>query len=624
MVKKYCVVFASLLLVSIFSATSSAATKPPLGISITLSPSIDSPQFIGTSIDWTATVQSPFMGHTYDYQFAVIFNNQYQVVRDFNTPNSFTWVPHTVEGTYQVSVTVRDITQQPYITYPPTSVEYVILPYVTAPGGSAVHGTSHPLVALFSGPPCQSGHTLLVRFHQVNSNVSSTTNSVPCSQSSANFYVAGMQPSTQYLMHWEEYGPNFFNTGTDLPFTTGPLPSGYPKATFTVNVPPTQHDAVYPVVLWGFFPTGQTTYWETATDLLGNVIWYFPGPLFVTRVEPGGNLFSFPDDMTFREYDLAGNVTLETNVEILNEQLVRQGYATMNDFNTHETRRLPDGGILLLGSHDMVSTVYQGGTKQNPVDILGDMILVLDHNMQLVWAWDSFQHDNLAREATLHDICMHNSGGCPKFNQNFSQANDWLHSNAVQLVGDGNLLLSERSQDYVIKINYQNGQGDGTVLWRMGPYGDFTILNPPPNPCGDPNVFPWFTHQHDAAFQLGAKKGQIGTQVMTVFDDGNLRNSQCGGGQNSRGMLLLISEQKKTASFVTLGDLGAFSGALGSADFLEASGGIFTSYGNGFINQDEAESTELDLQGDIVYQIHANSASYRTYRIQNLYTPTLP
>ena len=239
-----------------------------------------------------------------------------------------------------------------------------------------------------------------------------------------------------------------------------------------MNVPPTQHDADFPVVFWGFFPTGQTAYWQTATDLLGNVIWYFPGPLFVTRIEPGGNLFSFPDDMTFREFDLVGNVTLETNVEILNEQLVRKGYAPMNEPNTHETRRLPNGNIILLGSHDLVSTMYQGGTEQDPVDILGDVVLVLDHNMQLLWAWDSFQHDNLARKATLDDICMQNSGGCPKFNKNFAQANDWLHTNAAQLTSDGNLLLSERSQDYVIKVNYQNGKGDGSILWRMGPYGD--------------------------------------------------------------------------------------------------------------------------------------------------------
>jgi arylsulfate sulfotransferase len=617
----------SLLLLTVFTAGSFAATKPE-GVSITLAPSVDSPQFLGASINWTATVHSPFLGHKYDYQFAITFNNQYQIVRDFNDPNSFTWVPYNVEGTYRVSVTVRDITQQPYVTYPPRSVDYVILPWVTVPGGSAVHATSHPLVALFSGPPCQSGHTLLVRFQAVNSNMSSTTNSVPCSQNSANFYIAGMYPSTQYLMHWEEYGPDLINSGADLSFTTGPLPADFPKPDITINVPPTEHDYEYPVVFWEFFAIGgPNSYWPTATDLMGNVLWYLPGSNFVTRIESGGNLFTFPDDETFREYDQAGNVVLETNWNIMNEQLVKKGYPTINDFNIHETRRLPNGDIAILGSLDVVSTEYQGGTKQNPVDIIGEMILILDHNMQLVWAWNPFEHDNLAREATLHETCTHGQGGCPKFNPDFAIANDWIHANSIQYTDDGNLLLSERHQDYVLKVNYQNGQGDGTVIWRMGPYGDFTLLNPPNNTCGDPNVFPWFTHQHDAAFQNYAIKTQIGVKVFTVFDDGNLRNSQCGGNQNSRGILMLVNENAKTVSLVTEADLGAYSSALGSADFLpSSSGGLFSSYGNGFINFQApiAQSTEVDLTGKIVYQAQGASGSYRTYRMQNLYTPTLP
>src|SRR5271155_2456747 len=64
---------------------------------VTLTPSVASPQMLGTPVGWTATVQSPVSGHTYDYQFSVTFNGQKQIVRDFNLPNTFTWVPHTVE-----------------------------------------------------------------------------------------------------------------------------------------------------------------------------------------------------------------------------------------------------------------------------------------------------------------------------------------------------------------------------------------------------------------------------------------------------------------------------------------------------------------------------------------------
>ena len=593
-------------------------------VTIVLAPSVRGPVLLGTSITWTATVQGGIQGHTYDYQFSAALQGQNQIVRDFNLPNHFTWVPSTVEGTYVVSVVVRDITQQPYIVFTPVSVQYQVRPIVTAPGASAVNLTNNPLVALFSAGPCTVGHSIRVRFRQSGSQISSTTNSVLCSQSSANFLVAGMLPSTQYEMHWEEFANNFQNSGSDLAFTTGHLPVNFPAAErMTVNVPPTGHDAAFPVVIFHLIPSaGQAfTYWPAATDLSGHIIWYHPAQTLLTRIEPGGNYFTC-SYTTLAEYDLANNETLETNVEIINEQLAAKGYPVLTGLNNHETRRLPNGNLLLLGSRDEASTQYQGGTQQDPVDILGDMILILDHNLQLVWAWDSFAHQDLSRAATLGDKCRHLAQGCPPFNQNFTQANDWTHANSAQLTADGNILLSERSQDWVIKVNYGNGHGDGRVLWRMGPFGDFTILNPPHTTCGDPNVFPWFTHQHDAAFQV-----QTGaTEVFTVFDDGNLRHQQCGTG-NSRGMVFSVVESTHTVYIMSAADLGQYSNALGSAQLLIAPPNpIYASFGNGLLHltSNAAQSTEIDLSGNIVYQLQASQWSYRTYRARDLYTPTLP
>ena len=630
MVRMGRIAVATLFLVSVFTTRISATTKranptkKPDSVTITLSSIPDSPQYLDTSILWYATVKGP-EGHSYDYRFSVTFQGQTQIVRDFQLDNSFIWVPHTTEGTYQVSVTVRDITGVNYVMYDPVSEPFVLLPYVTWTGGAAVNPTSHPLVAFFSAPACQSGHSILVRFTQAGSDVSNTTNAVPCSQTSANFYVAGMLPSTVYMMHWEEIGQDYFSRGADLSFTTGPISPDYPPTTFTVNVPPQQHDSEYPLVLFHFLPTN-LPHWPTATDLAGNVMWYFPGLLQMDRIEPGGEILAFPDDLTLSAYDLAGNETQRTNVRRINEQMATQGYRLLDDFNIHEARRLPNGNVLLIGSSDLVSTMYQGGTQQNPVDILGDLILVLDPNLQLLWAWDAFLHEDLSREATQGETCTHGAGGCPRFPPEFTQANDWLHTNSAQLTADGNILISERHQDRVLKINYQNGQGDGSVLWRMGPYGDFTITNPPQKTCGDPNVFPWFTHQHDAAFETEGI-GQLGQIVMTVFDDGNLRYQQCGQNQDSRGMVLFVNEPGQTVTIVTQGDLGGYSAALGSADLLAASDGIYSSYGNGALGGFQtpySQSTELDLNGNVVYQIQGDGASYRIYRRRDMYTPTLP
>lgn len=595
---------------------------------VTLTPSVPSPQMLGTSIVWTAVVQNPVAGHSYDYQFAVSLNGNVQILRDSSPANSFTWVPSSVEGTYWVVVKVRDTTSPPPIDFPFVGGPYQIMPWVTTAGGSAVNPTSHPLVALFSGPPCTPGHFLLVRFHQAGNSTSSTTNSVPCSQFSANFHVAGMLPSTQYLMHWEEYGPSFAGSvGPDLTFQTGPLPATFPPLQMKVNVPATAHDASFPVVLFHLISSSASPFWPVATDLSGNVIWFYPGPLFIlTRIEPNGNFFAMTDT-TLAEYDLAGNQTLGTNMSILNEQLVIHGYPPMTSFNNHETRRLPDGRIIILASRDVASTTAQGGTPSTPVDILGDMVLVLDHNMQLLWAWDSFAHQDITRMATLaSDVCPHNNPGCPLFSTSFTQANDWLHTNFAQITADGNIIISERSQDWVIKINYANGTGDGSVLWRLGPFGDFQILNPPAViPCGNANVFPWFTHQHDAEL-LEADATTTGFKVMTVFDDGNLRYLQCGNTGNSRGMVLFLDEANRKVYIQTSADLGAYSGAVGSSQLLFTSSSQDASFGNGLIGFPSAisQATEVDLSGNIVYQLQANAGSYRTFRLQDLYTPTIP
>lgn len=607
------------LALSLFASTATAAGRPP-DVTVTLSPSLPSPELLGTTITWTANLQGGQQGHTYDYQFSAALQGQNQIVRDFNTPNSFVWVPWRVEGTYVVTVVVRDVTQQPYIVYPPVSAQYIVQPIVTAGGQSAVNITSHPLVALFSAGPCTAGHSIRVRFRQNGSNTTMTTNAVPCSSSSANFLVGGMLANTGYQMHWEEFSSNFMNSGPDLAFTTGHLPNLFPQELFHVAVPPTQHDAAFPLLLFSLIPDigRPLKFWPTATDLSGNIVWFYPAQALLTRMEAGGNFFLMSNQV-LKELDLAGNETLETNVGILNEQLAARGYPVMTSFNAHETRRLPNGNILLLGARDMASTMYQGGTQQHPVDILGDMVLVLDHNLQVQWAWDTFAHQDLSREATLNETCVHDTEGCPAFSNQFTQANDWLHSNSVQLTQDGNILLSERHQDWLLKIAYGNGHGDGHIIWRMGPFGDFTIVNPPHQTCGDPNVYPWFTHQHDATFQT-----QTGfTEVLTVYDDGNLRHVQCGTG-NSRGMVLSVNELMHTVYIQTLADLGQFSPALGSAQLLNAFPfGLYASFDNGLLATG-GESVEVDVNGNIVYDLQVNDGVYRAYRMRDLYTPPVP
>ncbi len=104
---------------------------------------------------------------------------------------------------------------------------------------------------------------------------------------------------------------------------------------------------------------------------------------------------------------------------------------------------------------------------------------------------------------------------------------------------DGNLLYSSRSQDWVIKIDYQYGTGSGNIIWRLGPNGDFQLASKEP--------YPWFTHQHDPEFLAD-------NVTLTLFDNGNVRNL-ADPSQDSRGQVLTIDEGAKQATLILNVDL---------------------------------------------------------------------
>ena len=400
----------------LFVLTMPGAARLNAALQVQLTPSLSAPQPVGTSITWTATFTDTSAG-AHEFQFRVALGNgPAAIVHDFNITKSFPWTPSRTEGAYQISVIAKNVSTAETAQ---TSQTFVITSRLVA-GHAAVNPTAHPLVALFSAPPCTAGNLIRVRFTKSGSAVSQTTNAVSCSPTnSANFYVAGMLPSTTYNMHYETLTSTgvFLRAGTDYPFTTGPLPSSIPFPAVTVlnlAIPPTSISA--PVLLHGYLPItpGQTTAPKpviTATDLTGNVIWYYPLPVsLMTRTETGGNMFVLYAGATdthfglFREIDLAGNIVLETNVNRINEQLLLAGKRQIGAFH-HEARRLKNGYIAILGSNEMLVTDAQGGTPSQPVDVLGAEVIVLDSNMQLVWSWDAFDHLDITRGAVLGEVC---------------------------------------------------------------------------------------------------------------------------------------------------------------------------------------------------------------------------
>ena len=408
-----------------------------------------------------------------------------------------------------------------------------------------------------------------------------------------NFYIAGLLPQTDYQVE------HVIATGFHLkrsPAITVRTDGGPQNATRQTVIQPHSGSAIEDILLQTPITSN-----AVATDLAGNVLWYYPGNLsYITRPEAGGYFFGIVQNPTgdssrqlLRAFDLAGITVLETNAARVSEQLVAMGKRPIGAFH-HEARALPGGKILVLASVEQMMTGVQG---PDPVDVLGDMIIVLDSNLQVLWAWDTFDHLDVSRRAVLREVCP---GGCPPLYLAAS-ANDWVHGNSVQLTPDGNLLYSARHQDWIIKIDYQNGAGTGDILWRLGKDGDFKIVSS--------ELLPWFSHQHDPQFLTD-------NTTLMLYDNGNTRWVD-DATAHSRGQVLQVDEQNRTVKLLLNADMGVYSFALGAAQKLSNGNYHFES---GWFPDSTSMAVELDPLGQTVFAMRAAAAEYRSFRMRSLYS----
>jgi arylsulfate sulfotransferase len=573
---------------------------------VTLAPSDDSP-LVGEPVAWTATAAD--CGATAVYQFsAAPHGGTFHVLRDFSPSNTFTWAPMQ-EGSYDIKVTVKD-------GYGATETTSAVMTDEVASrvtGSQAVvTPTANPLVALYSVPPSAAG-TVFVQFAVAGDHPAwrNTDARAVAPGKSTNFFLAGMLPSTTYEMR------HVFSDGTGsspLFFTTGSLPTTLSFPAFTVQQPPGPgSDPDQDMIFQQFAAIPSTVPNPLVIDLQGQVEWYYdPSSSGLTLVNaaqslvPGGTVLLLGTDHdaplptarnVLREIDLAGDVIRETNIAAVNAQLTAMGHDIIHSF-THDARRLPDGRTAVIGITER--TVDVNGT---PTDYIGMMIIVLDADLQVTWAWDAFDHLDVNRGPVLGELVQPGSPG-PTTCVPRLPAYDWLHLNAVSWSpADGNLVLSIRHQDWVVKIDYANGAGDGHIIWRLGKDGDFTVNSADPSP--------WFSHQHNAHY--------IDDHTLILLDNGNTRRAG-DPTAHSRGQVWTLDEQTMTATLVVNADLGRYSAALGAAERLSNGNYSFTLGTDGPEPvKPPAHTVELTPDGTRVYDLMANRPQYRSYRIRTLY-----
>jgi len=354
--------------------------------------------------------------------------------------------------------------------------------------------------------------------------------------------------------------------------------------------------------------TDGTLQWEYTNGYLGTVLY---GP---TNDGTGDYMGEDSNQGRWVEFNTSNQMVNSVTLAQLNAQLSAHNQITAMN---HDAARLPNGLTAVIASnYEVVATSLYGN-----VPYVGNVIVVFDKIGIVQWVWNGFDHQNdywpvgcvlqncyrgvgIKRSPTLKDKVVSGHWGEPPTPPGYTWAVDLFHANTLTLAADGNFVLSMRNQDWVIKINYGNGTGSGTVVWRLGQGGDFTMTNS----LG--LVWPWFSHQHDSYF---LPDGTFG-----AFDNGNTRVAAppIGSGPgNSRGQAYTVDELNMVADVLHNFDMGSYSGCFGSSQLL-ANGDYF--FESGYIQGPGTSRLSQDLEftpnGTLVYQFQGNGPQYRSFR----------
>ncbi len=583
---------------------------------------------VGQTLTITATARDSATSNTrFSYQFTIRPHNQgaFVTMQDFYFTDTFPWTPSDHEGAYDIGVTAwSEATTNSGATYITVNVESRV-----TGNRPVVSNTRNPLVALYSGPPCSAPARMRVQF-KAPSTPTTYTPYKTCNGLSMNFYLGGMLASTTYSVQQLLYSGAGEVAGPQLDFTTGSIPSNVEIPNhFRLAGPEPPTSVTYPYLLHA--SDGKATY---ATDLDEHVVWYLTGGApydngYLTHPISGGTFLGIADDpinskavcknlpttscgdhQFLREYDMAGNVIRQTSWAILNDRInalrAKQGGRPVRlNFISHEGIRLPNGYTVTLVTNEQVKHL-NSGTK----DLFGDTVVVLDTHFQVAWAWDAFDYLDVNR-SSISGTCVAGGAGCPNEyfqkqpnGQPYTAANDWTHANSVFYdQRDGNLVVSFRNQSLVLKINYNNGTGNGDIIWKLGYGGSFALA------AGYP-VSDWFSGEHDVEFQSNG--------LLTLFDNNNPSSVTEQPGGDAHGQVWKLDTANMIATPVVNIDLGVVSSAVGSATLL--SNGNYE-WQAGFINNDEAQTFEYTPAGTLVYKQQSDSLTYRSFRLPDLYTP---
>jgi hypothetical protein len=411
--------------------------------------------------------------------------------------------PSIVNPGANVIVTVADA-NAPNTNYA-TAVATII-------GPGVVTRTTNPQVATYSIYLAAPGQVSIEFGPDTSYGLTTWSQTTPSpTGGQVSIYVAGMRAVSTYHMRAQVT----LNDGATFNDIDHNFNTGQPPTTATVTASAQNGQTPQPGIEMFDTLVPHEQAQAFATDLDGNVIWtysYTDGNaddiVQPIRLLPNGHflvLISYASSLAIhgvtvppntldavREVDLVGNTIRQVTASQLEAALAQQGYNLNFGSLHHDVLPLPNGHWIMLASVSQSFTDLPGypGTTV----VYGDILIDVDPATgKPVWVWNTFDHLDVNRHPFLFP--------------------DWTHSNALLYSSDDhNLLLSIRHQNWVVKIDYEDGLGSGNILWRLGEGGDFKLQNgvDPPD---------WFYAQHDPGYFTPNTTGVFRIGVMDDGDD---------------------------------------------------------------------------------------------------------
>ena len=431
-----------------------------------------------------------------------------------------------------------------------------------------------------------------------------------------NMLVAGMLPNTTYHMQATvQLSDGGSVADVDHTFVTGAAPIA-PNLSVTNTPGMTPQSGVEELTFVGGKSNGLAV-----SDLQGNLIWSYVlssndpsfniqgakllpnGDFLITVGQDSALPLSVPTGATgniisIREIDLAGNIVRGISVNDLSAKLQSAGYnLSLQEFH-HDVTPLPNGHWLVLAN--VVKSFTDLPDYPGVTNVIGDVVIDLDQNLQPVWVWNEFDHFDVNR----HPM------GFP----------DWTHTNAiVYSPSDGNIFVSMRHQNWVVKVDYNNGTGTGNILWRLGEGGDFMLQ-------GGIDPIDWQYAQHYPSLFSPNRSGNF---KLGLMDNGDDRIFPTGVNCGTAGApaclystipVFQIDEGAKTATLIFHQILppSLYSFFGGNTEQL-TNGNIEYDLAGVGADSDIFEVTNTATPQTVWHMHSAGSNAYRGYRIPSLY-----